>query len=145
MARILNHLRTSPPPTIDPRKPLIPGAPPASHLPLNPILYLTLAIDSVAPLLRIRQLKGAAGGGQSLPLPEPLALKQRRRAAVMWILDAASKKKFRGSGKGGFAQKVAEELIGVVEGRSSVWEKRGAVHKLGINARMNLSKPGIRR
>ena len=141
MTKILNHLRTTPPPAFSSDKPLMPGAPPASHLPLNPVLYLTLAIDSIAPLLRIRSLKGLAGGGAALQLPEPMAVRQRRRTAVMWILDAASKKKFRGSGKGGFAQKVAEEIVAVVEGRSGVWERRGGVHKLGVAARSNLNRP----
>ncbi|OCK86660.1 ribosomal protein S7 [Cenococcum geophilum 1.58] len=139
MSLILTHLRTSPPPTINPARPLIPGAPPPSHLPLNPILYLTLAIDSVAPLLRIRSQKGAAGGGVALQIPVPLGLRQRRRAAVQWILTAATKRKNRGSGKGGFAQRVAEEMVAVVEGKSSVWERRNAIHKLGVAARANLN------
>lgn len=139
MSLILTHLRTSPPPTINPARPLIPGAPPPSHLPLNPILYLTLAIDSVAPLLRIRSQKGAAGGGVALQIPVPLGLRQRRRTAVQWILTAATKRKNRGSGKGGFAQRVAEEMVAVVEGKSSVWERRNAVHKLGVAARANLN------
>lgn len=139
MAIILNHLRTTPPPAVNPSRPLLPGAPPSSHLPLNPVLYLQLAIDSVAPLLRIRSQKGAAGGGMALQIPIPLGLKQRRRQAVMWILDAASKRRSKGSGKGGFAQKVAEELISIVEGKSGVWDRRGGVHKLGVSARSNLN------
>ncbi|MCJ1300210.1 hypothetical protein MMC08_003005 [Hypocenomyce scalaris] len=144
MAMILTHLRTASPPAVNPNRPLVPGAPPASHLPLNPILYLTLAIDSVAPLLRIRSQKGAAGGGVALQIPVPLGLRQRRRQAVQWILDAASKRRSRGSGRGGFAQKVAEELIAVVEGKSGVWDRRGGVHRLGVSARANLSF-GLRR
>lgn len=139
MATILNHLRTASPPTINPDRPLIPGAPPASHLPLNPILYLTLAIDSVAPLLRIRAQKGIAGGGAALQVPVPLSLRQRRRQAVMWILDAASKKPSRGSGRGQFAQRVAEELVAITEGRSGVWDRRGGIHKLAVSARANLN------
>ncbi|RAL67706.1 hypothetical protein DID88_008445 [Monilinia fructigena] len=110
-----------------------------SHLPLNPVLYLTTAIDSVAPLLRIRSQKGAAGGGASLQIPVPLNVRQRRRQAIKWILDSASKKQSRGSGRGMFAQKVAEEIISVVEGRSTVWEKRVLVHKTGTSARANLT------
>ncbi|KAI4276000.1 MAG: hypothetical protein L6R38_005768 [Xanthoria sp. 2 TBL-2021] len=139
MAMILNHLRTASPPSVNPERPLLPGSPPASHLPLNPILYLTLAIDSVAPLLRIRAQKGMAGGGVALQMPVPLALRQRRRQAVMWILDSASKKPSRGSGRGGFAQKVAEEVIAIVEGRSGVWDRRGGIHKLAVSARANLN------
>lgn len=139
MSMILSHLRTAPPPAVNPSRPLLPGAPPPSHLPLNPVLYLTLAIDSVAPLLRIRSQRGAAGGGVALQIPVPLGLRQRRRQAVQWIIDAASKRKTRGSGRGGFAQKVAEELISVVEGRSGVWDRRGGAHKLAVSARANLT------
>lgn len=138
MSVILTHLRTSPPPQASASKPLLPGSPPPQHLPLNPILYLTLAIDSVAPLLRIRSQKGAAGGGIALQIPVPLGLRQRRRTALRWIIDAAAKRKSRGSGDAQFATKVAEELIAVVEGRSAVWERHGGVHKLAVSARANL-------
>ena len=141
MAQILEHLRTSNIPTINPARPLMVGAPPPSHLPLNPILYLTLAIDSVAPLFRIRSQRGAAGGGVALQIPVPLGQRQRRRIAIQWILKAASKKKHTGSGKGSFAQRVASELVGVVEGRSAVWDRRAAVHKLGVSVRANVVLP----
>ncbi|KAM3416975.1 hypothetical protein BST61_g8560 [Cercospora zeina] len=136
---ILNILRTAPAPTYNPSRPLLPGAPPASHLPLNPTLYLALAVDSVAPLLRIRSQRGAAGGGVALQIPVPLGLRQRRRTAFMWILDAAVKRRSKGSGNDMFAQKVADELIAIVEGRSAVWDKRTAVHKLATTARANLN------
>ena len=139
MALILNYLRTAPPPLVNPNRPLMPGAPPASHLPLNPVLYLTLAIDSIAPLLRIRSQKGAAGGGVALQIPVPLGIQQRRRTAIMWIIDTASKRRWAGSGKGGFAQKVAQELISIVEGKSGLWERRGGIHRLAVSARSNLS------
>lgn len=141
MAIILQHLRTSPIPTINPTRPLLPGAPPPSHLPLNPILYLTLAIDSVAPLLRIRSQRGAAGGGVALQIPVPLGQRQRRRTAIQWILAAAEKRRNVGSGKGSLAQRIAQEVIAVVEGRSAIWDKRNAIHKLGISARANIVLP----
>lgn len=56
----------------------------------------------------------------------------------MWILDAAEKRRTRGSGHGLFALKVAEELIAVAEGRSGLWERRSAIHKLGVSARANI-------
>ena len=139
MAMILERLRAATPPTANPRYPLILGAPPANHLPLNPVLYLTIAIDSVAPLLRIRSQRGAAGGGVALQIPIPLNQRQRRRTAVMWILDSATKRHTFGSGRTMFAHKFADELIAVVEGRSGVWDKRNAVHKLGVAARANMS------
>lgn len=141
MALVLQHLRTSPIPTINPQRPLLPGAPPPSHLPLNPILYLTLAIDSVAPLMRIRSQRGGAGGGVALQIPVPLGQRQRRRAAIQWIIGAASKRRNMGSGKGSFAQRMAQELIAVVQGTSSIWERRNAIHKLGVAARANIVLP----
>ncbi|KAJ4311328.1 hypothetical protein N0V94_008003 [Neodidymelliopsis sp. IMI 364377] len=141
MAVVLQHLRTSPIPTINPARPLLPGAPPPSHLPLNPILYLTLAIDSVAPLLRIRAQKGAAGGGVALQIPVPLNQRQRRRTAIQWILSAALKRRNLGSGKNSLGQRVAQEMISVIEGKSGIWDRRNAVHKLGVAARSNIVLP----
>lgn len=144
MAMVLNFLRTSPPPIINPKYPLLPGAPPPAHLPLNPVLYLTLAVDSVAPLIKIRRIAGGAGGGRPLELPAPLAVRQRRRAAFQWILDVVNKKPSKGSGRTQFAHRVADELIAVTEGRSSVWEKRLALHKLGTATRANLTAKPVK-
>lgn len=139
MAHILTVLRTAPAPTYSATRSLLPGAPPSTHLPLNPVLYLTLAIDSIAPLLRLRSQRGAAGGGVALQIPVPLGIRQRRRQAMEWILDVVSKKKSRSSGRNTFAQRLAEEFISVVEGKSGVWTRRDAVHKLGTTARSNLN------
>lgn len=139
MAVILSTLRTSPAPTYSPTRALLPGHPPANHLPLNPVVYLALAVESVAPLMKLRSQRGAAGGGVALQIPIPLNLRQRRRQAFMWILDAAEKKQNRGSGRDTFAHRVAAELISVVEGKSSIWTKRDAIHKLSTTARSNLS------
>ncbi|OAQ99057.1 hypothetical protein LLEC1_02875 [Akanthomyces lecanii] len=97
LAMTMNFLRMAPEPTFSPKFPLLPGTPPASHLSLNPVLYLTVAIDSVAPLIR-------------------------------------------GSGRTQFAHRLADEIIAVVEGRSSVWEKRKLIHKQGTTARANVEK-----
>lgn len=136
MNTILTHLRTSPAPRPDPAHPFLPGSPPHSTLPLNPTLYLTLAIDSVAPIFRIRSQRGAAGGGVALQIPVPLRQRQRRRTAVMWILDAADKRK---GGTSSFAKRVAEEIVSVAEGRSSCWTRRDALHALGVRSRANLN------
>lgn len=139
MSVILNTLRTSPAPTYSATRPLLPGAPPASYLPLHPIAYLTLAVDSVAPLMRLRSQRGAAGGGVALQIPVPLGLRQRRRTAFTWILDAVNKRQNRGSGRDMFPTRVANEIIAVVEGRSGVWERRMAVHRLATTSRANLN------
>ncbi|KAK6073915.1 30s ribosomal protein s7 [Seiridium cupressi] len=143
MALILNFLRTSPAPKVNPQRPLLPGSPPPAQLPLDPILYLTLAVDSVAPLMRVKNMKGMAGGGMALEVPEPLTIRQRRRTAMLWILDVVNKKKSRGSGRTQFAARMAEELVAVVEGRSPVWDKRQIIHKLSTASRANLNHPGM--
>ncbi|KAJ6005414.1 hypothetical protein N7451_003358 [Penicillium sp. IBT 35674x] len=132
MSIILDHLRTAPPPNINPRHPLLSG-PPSSQLPLDPVLYLTLIVDSVAPLFRIRLMKGIAGGGAALQMPHPLTLRQRRRTAIKWIIDASGKRR-----DAQLAHRVANELVAVAEGRSGVWERRDGQHKIGIAGRANL-------
>ncbi|KAI1101253.1 ribosomal protein S7 [Jackrogersella minutella] len=144
MSLILNYLRTAPAPKVSPFKPLLPGSPPAEHLPLNPLLYLTLAVDSVAPLIRIRGIKGAAGGGHALEVPEPMPARARRRLAVTWMLDAVRRKRSQGSGRAQFATRFAQEVVAVVEGRSSVWDKRNLVHRLGTASRANLSHHAVK-
>lgn len=139
MSIILDHLRTSSPPNINPRRPLM-GGPPAPQLPLDPVLYLTCIIDSVAPLFRIRQQKGIAGGGTAVQVPYPLNLRQRRRAAIKWILDASEKRR-----DAQLAHRVANELVAVAEGRSGVWDRRDQQHKIGISGRANLGLAPRRR
>lgn len=84
-------------------------------------------------MLRIVQLKGLAGGGRSLPVPRPLAQRQRRRFSMKWIIDASGKRR-----DGRLAHRVAQELIAVAEGRSGVWDKRDQVHKMATVTRANL-------
>ncbi|KAH6690663.1 30S ribosomal protein S7 [Plectosphaerella plurivora] len=139
MAMILNILRTSPAPILSQKNKLLAGHPPASHLPLNPLLYLTLVIDSVSPLVRVIYVKGGAGGGRALEVPGPLSVRQRRRTAFSWILDVINKKRSTGSGRTQLAHRIASEIISVAEGRSSVWEKRLAVHKLATASRANIT------
>ncbi|CAI6098028.1 unnamed protein product [Clonostachys chloroleuca] len=137
MSIIMNFLRMAPEPIYSPKFPLLPGTPPASHLPLNPVLYITIAIDSVAPLIKVRNIAGAAGGGRALEVPMPLAVRQRRRQAFSWILDVVEKKPSKGSGRKQFPQRVAEEIIAVIEGRSTVWDRRKIIHKQGTASRAN--------
>ena len=144
MAMLLNYLRVSPPPRLNPARPLIPSAPPAAHLPLDPVRYLTVVIDSVAPLIRVRGFSGMAGGGAALQVPLPLGPRQRRRTAFMWIMDVVNKKPSRGSGKTMLAHRIGEEIVAVAEGRSAVWDKRQLVHRMGTVNRANLSNNKVK-
>ncbi|KAI5789012.1 ribosomal protein S7 domain-containing protein [Geopyxis carbonaria] len=132
MTEVLAILRTKPAPKENPRIPIIPTAPPLASLPSDPVAYLQTAIDSVAPLLKIKQVKGSGGFRESLPMPLPL--RQRRRKAVTWIIEAADKRKVRM----GLAERLAEEIVAVVEGKSTAWDKRLQVHRTAVAARANV-------
>ncbi|KAI1118649.1 ribosomal protein S7 domain-containing protein [Nemania sp. NC0429] len=143
VALILNYLRTSSTPKVSPLRPLLPGSPPPSQLPLNPLVYLQVAIDSVAPIVRVRSMKGMAGGGNALDIPEPISSRARRRQAIMWILDIVNRKRSMGSGRKQFATRFGQEIVAVIEGRSSAWDRRQVLHRLGTAARANLVHPSV--
>jgi hypothetical protein len=130
MESILETLRKSPAP---PSSTNLISSLPLESLPLHPAAYLTTLIDSVAPLIKIRQQRGFLGGGASMPIPVPLRLRQRRRTAIQWILASAES---RSEDK--LADRVSKELLAVAEGRSSSWEKRTRVHKMAVGARANI-------
>ncbi|KAJ6129990.1 hypothetical protein N7512_002770 [Penicillium capsulatum] len=87
-----------------------------------------------------RAQSGIAGGGTALQVPHPLNLRQRRRAAIKWIIDASQKRR-----DAKLANRVANELIAVAEGRSGVWDRREQQHKIGISGRANLGLAPRRR
>jgi small subunit ribosomal protein S7 len=136
VADILDTLRTAPPPQQKSNKTgqaLLPSAGPLNLLPLSPIQYLTSVLDSLAPLIKIRQQKGIAGGGKSLPIPVPIGVKLRRRTALKWILGNADKRM-----ETKLADRVSREIINVAEGSSSAWEKRQAIHRMAVTSRVNV-------
>jgi ribosomal protein S7 len=144
MSQILDILRTSPSTTANPSRPLLTDsniattkitspAQQRSALPMSPIAYLTSIVDSVAPLVKIRLQRGVLGGGQQLPLPVPLRIKQRRRTAIKWIIDGSEKRSDTA-----LADRVARELLAVAAGTSAVWEKRAMGHRLAVTARSNI-------
>ena len=151
MSQILETLRTAPPPqpntganptsaaanllsdsSIETGKTMSPWIR-RENLPLSPIQYLTSVIDSVAPLVKIRNQRGVLGGGQSLPIPVSLRVKQRRRTAIKWIMDSAENNRDTY-----LADRVSKEIIKVANGTSSAWEKRAQVHRMAITARSNV-------
>ena len=75
----------------------------------------------------------------SLLIPIPIHRRRRRRTAINWVIDATNKKREMGVGHApGFARRLAEEIVAIVEGRSAVWEKRNQVHRMGVQARINV-------
>lgn len=132
MNEILALLRTKPVPQLNPLIPIIPSAPPAASLPGDPVAFLQTAIDSVAPLVKIISQK--ASGGFRDQVPMPLGLRARRRTAIVWIIQAADKRK----AKQGLAERLADEILAVMEGRSKAWDQRMQVHRTGTAGRANV-------
>lgn len=95
--------------------------------------YLTSTIDSVAPLVKVKQIKGQLGGGRAMPVPQPLQVKQRRRTAIKWILDAAERRR-----DVTLAERIAKEIINIAEGKSGAWDRRTLLHKMAIVNRANI-------
>ncbi|KAF3923963.1 hypothetical protein ABW21_db0200656 [Orbilia brochopaga] len=138
MQRILQILRTKPAPRVG-KYPLVPNAPDLSLLPSDPVAYIQTAIDSVAPLFKMRNTRGS--GGSTVQIPSPLPVKARRRKAMEWMLTAADGKKRLKS----LPERFAEEVEAVVLGTSSCWEKRTAIHKLAVTNRANVSQLQMKR
>ncbi|KAK6499879.1 hypothetical protein TWF481_010236 [Arthrobotrys musiformis] len=129
--KILQILRTKPAPR-EGKYPLVPNAPDLSLLPGDPVAYLQTAIDSVAPLFKLKSTRGSGGSVNQTPVPLPV--KTRRRKALQWMLQAADGKKRMKS----LPERFAEEVESVVLGTSSCWDKRLAVHKLCVTNRANV-------
>ncbi|KAF3941753.1 hypothetical protein ABW19_dt0201403 [Dactylella cylindrospora] len=129
--KILQILRTKPAPRPG-KYPLVPNAPDLSLLPGDPIAYLQTAIDSVAPLFKMRSTRGS--GGSTVQIPSPLPIKVRRRRAMEWMVAAADGKKRMKT----LPERFAEEVEAVILGTSSCWEKRLAIHKLAVTNRANV-------
>ena len=104
---------------------------------MDAIAYLTCAIDSTAPVLKLQSRKGYLGGGATAQIPMALPIRQRRRLAICWLRDAAEKK---AGAPSPFPKRFAEEVISVVEGRSSAWERRLTLHRAGVAGRIYLSQ-----
>ena len=75
-----------------------------------------------------------------MQVPSPLQIKQRRRMAIRWILDAAEKRK-----DVKLSDRIAKEIINVAEGKSGAWERRNMLHKQGITARANVRHGAVKR
>ncbi|EWC45432.1 hypothetical protein DRE_00831 [Drechslerella stenobrocha 248] len=136
--RILQILRTKPAPRVG-KYPLVPNAPDLSLLPSDPVAYIQTAIDSVAPLFKMRNTRGS--GGSTVQIPSPLHVKARRRKAMGWMLQASEGKKRLKT----LPERFAEEVEAVVLGTSSCWEKRIAVHKLAVTNRANVVMGPVRK
>ncbi|KAI8808447.1 ribosomal protein S7 domain-containing protein [Cladochytrium replicatum] len=100
----------------------------------DPRRILEEAIERAAPLVKIVSHKK---GAKAIQTPRPLFSRQRRRTAILWILDAAKAK----GGKTPFGARLGKELIAVMKGESSVLAKKHQLHKIALANRSNIVMP----
>ncbi|KAI9261099.1 30S ribosomal protein S7p/S5e [Sporodiniella umbellata] len=90
---------------------------------------LRTAIETAGPLLKISSTKK---GSKVVYVPTALRERQRRRRAIMWMLEASSKRPEKS-----FEERFAAEIWDVNEGVSSVLQKKLQVHKQALANRAN--------
>ncbi|CEG79562.1 Putative 30S ribosomal protein S7p/S5e [Rhizopus microsporus] len=95
----------------------------------DPYNLLREAIEIASPLLKISSQKK---GSKVVHVPTPLRDRQRRRRAIVWMLEAASKR-----GEKTFEERFASEVLDVTEGTSTVLQKKLQVHKQALANRAN--------
>jgi ribosomal protein S7 len=96
----------------------------------DPYAILYSVIEKCSPMLKIAMTRK---GSKNIPVPIPLNERQRRRRAIIWILQAAEKRPERQ-----FPKRLASEIIAVHNGQSSALENRMRVHKEALAARANV-------
>ena len=90
----------------------------------SPLPILRSAIFRASPSVRVASMKK---GAKTRLVPVPLADKQRTFYAVKWILKQSGN---RGEQK--LEQRLAKEIIAIIEGSSRVLNQKAEVHKVAL-------------
>ena len=97
----------------------------------TPLPILSAAIERASPLVRMQTRKA---GGKSVQVPIPLNERQSRRKGIMAIVEASKKRNDTD-----FSARLAREVVAVVEGTSSVLQRKEELHKIALVNRANAS------
>ncbi|KAG0195847.1 hypothetical protein BGX28_000527 [Mortierella sp. GBA30] len=98
----------------------------------DPYQVLLDAIELASPILKLSAVKK---GSKVLQVPTPMTERQRRRKAIVWILEASDKRK----GEKQFKDRLASEFLAVVNGNSGALVKKNQLHKAALANRANAS------
>jgi len=90
----------------------------------SPLPILRSAIFRASPSVRVASMKK---GAKTRLVPVPLADKQRTFYAVKWILKQSDN---RGEQK--LEQRLAKEIVAIIEGSSRVLNQKAEVHKVAL-------------
>ncbi len=97
----------------------------------DPYLITKTAIEKASPIVSHMSFRK---GSKVTLIPRPLNERQRHHQGIKWILDASDKR----SGKV-FGIRLANEILAVINGDSTVLQKREQLNKLVMANRANLS------
>ncbi|KAI8320583.1 ribosomal protein S7 [Martensiomyces pterosporus] len=100
------------------------------HTNSDPYKLLSDAIEIVSPFM---DTKSARQGSKVIQVPRALNLRQRRRRAIVWILDSVKRRNERK-----FHMRLSGELQAIINGTSGVLEKKLQLHKLVLANRSNI-------
>ncbi|EGV62516.1 hypothetical protein PSN45_000073 [Yamadazyma tenuis] len=95
---------------------------------VDPVIVLEETLEKLGPLTNTKVVK--TGHAKNIIRPYPLNERQRRRYAILWILDGAAKKK-----SSDYSVRLAEEIMSAHAGKSSGYEKKASMHKVSIAQR----------
>ncbi|CAG8586054.1 18930_t:CDS:2 [Acaulospora morrowiae] len=96
----------------------------------NPYKIIKAAIEKASPLVGHLSFKK---GSKAIQIPCPLNERQKHHKAIKWILKASDKR----PGKK-FSNRLALEILAVINGQSQALQQKDAVHKLALANRENL-------
>ncbi|KAJ3118898.1 hypothetical protein HDU96_006549 [Phlyctochytrium bullatum] len=97
----------------------------------DPRQLLDEAMEKVEPLIKI---VGSKRGSRNIQIPRPMNERQRRRTAILWIIDEANKRHKRNS----MGQRIGMEILAVLQGDSAALAKRSQMHKAALQNRSNV-------
>lgn len=98
----------------------------------DPYHVILDALELASPILKLTAIKK---GSKVLQVPTPMTERQRRRKAIVWILEASDKRK----GEKLFKDRLASEFLAVVNGNSGALVKKNQLHKMALANRANAS------
>ncbi|KAG0252025.1 hypothetical protein DFQ27_008321 [Actinomortierella ambigua] len=95
-----------------------------------------IVLDAIAQTCPILKLTAIKKGSKVLQVPTPMTERQRRRKAIVWILEASDSRK---RSEKYFGDRLASEMLAVVNGNSGALRKKEALHKMALANRANAS------
>ncbi|KAI8852662.1 ribosomal protein S7 domain-containing protein [Chytridium lagenaria] len=90
-----------------------------------------IAMEKVEPLIKV---VGSKRGSKSIQVPRPLNERQRRRIAILWIIQEANKRHKKSS----MGERIGMEVLSVLQGDSAALTKRSQMHKAALQNRSNI-------